>query len=98
LKGPTDFLVESGAYAVFFPHGVGHQIGLDVHDVESFGDQIHYPMGRKRSTQFGVKYLRMDMDLEEGMTFTIEPGVYFVPAIIRSAELREKFRASVDIE
>jgi Xaa-Pro aminopeptidase len=98
LRGPTDLLVESGAYAVFFPHGVGHQLGLDVHDVESFGDAILYPKGRKRSPLFGVKYLRMDMDLEEGMTFTIEPGIYFVPAIIRSKELREKHAAHVDFE
>ena len=98
LKGKADALVEVGAHAVFFPHGLGHQIGLDVHDMESFGDRVHYPNGRTRSTQFGTKYLRMDMDLAEGMTFTIEPGLYFVPAIIRSAELRAQFKGLVDFE
>ena len=98
LKGSTDSIVETGAHAVFFPHGVGHPIGLDVHDLESFGDRILYPGGRTRSTQFGTKYLRMDMDLSEGMTFTIEPGVYFVPQIIRSPALRAQFKDQVDFE
>ena len=95
MEGSVDGLVESGAHAVFFPHGVGHQIGLDVHDLETLGDRIHYPNGRTRSSQFGTAYLRMDMDLEEGMTFTIEPGLYFVPAILASAELRERFKTQV---
>jgi Xaa-Pro aminopeptidase len=95
LKGTADALVESGAHAVFFPHGVGHQLGLDVHDLETFGDRILYPGGRTRSPQFGTSYLRMVMDLAEGMTFTIEPGIYFVPQIIRSAELRSKFKDQV---
>ena len=95
LAGNPDGLVESGAHAIFFPHGLGHQLGLDVHDLEAFGDRIHYPAGRTRSAQFGTQYLRMDMDLEEGMTFTIEPGLYFVPAILRDPELRERFKSQV---
>lgn len=95
LVGNPDGLVESGAHAMFFPHGLGHQLGLDVHDLEAFGDRIHYPAGRTRSTQFGTQYLRMDMDLEAGMTFTIEPGLYFVPAIIRNPEFRERFKSQV---
>ena len=98
LKGSPAGLVESGAHAMFFPHGVGHQIGLDVHDLEAFGDLIHYPQGRTRSTQFGTQYLRMDMDLVAGMTFTIEPGIYFVPAILRSPKFREQFRGQVDFQ
>mgnify|MGYP000858730228 CR=1 FL=1 len=96
LRGPADALVESGAHALFFPHGLGHQLGLDVHDLEAFGDRIHYPAGRTRSAQFGTRYLRMDMDLQPGMTFTIEPGLYFVPAIIRSPEFRRQFKDQVD--
>ncbi|MBK7860710.1 MAG: aminopeptidase P family protein [Archangiaceae bacterium] len=96
LKGNPDALVESGAHAVFFPHGVGHQLGLDVHDLETFGDRVLYPGGRTRSSQFGTRYLRMDMDLAEGMTFTIEPGIYFVPQLIRSPELRALFKDQVD--
>jgi Xaa-Pro aminopeptidase len=98
LTGSPDALVECGAHAVFFPHGLGHQLGLDVHDLEAFGDRVHYPHGRTRSTQFGTQYLRMDMDLEEGMTFTIEPGLYFVPAILHSTELRARFGAQVNWE
>ncbi len=98
LKGNVNSLVEAGAHAVFFPHGLGHQIGLDVHDMESFGDRVHYPNGRTRSAQFGTKYLRMDLDLAEGMTFTIEPGLYFVPAILRSLEIQDQFKGQVDFE
>lgn len=98
LIGKADALVEAGAHALFFPHGLGHQIGLDVHDVESFGDRIHYPHGRTRSSQFGLAYLRMDMDLAEGMVFSIEPGLYFVPAILRNPEFRSKFRGQVNFE
>lgn len=95
LSGSVDGLVESGAHAVFFPHGVGHQLGLDVHDLEAFGDRVLYPRGRTRSDQFGTAYLRMDMDLEPGMTFTIEPGLYFVPAILHSDALRARFAGQV---
>ncbi len=96
LQGSLDELVETGAHALFFPHGVGHLIGLDVHDMETFGDAIAYPKGRSRSTQFGTAYLRLDMDLEPGMCFTIEPGIYFVPAILRDKERRKEFRKQVD--
>ncbi|MCA8954870.1 MAG: aminopeptidase P N-terminal domain-containing protein [Planctomycetes bacterium] len=91
LHGDPDGLIESGAHAVFFPHGVGHLIGIDVHDMETFGDAIAYPAGRTRSTQFGTAYLRLDMDLLPGMTFTIEPGIYFVPAILGNSAFREQF-------
>ena len=96
LNGNADALVESGAHAVFFPHGIGHLIGLDVHDMEAFGDAISYPVGRKRSTQFGTGYLRLDMDLVAGMCFTVEPGIYFVPAILSDAKFREQFRDQVN--
>lgn len=98
LRGNPEALVEAGAHAMFFPHGLGHQLGLDVHDLETFGDRVHYPGGRKRSDQFGLCYLRMDMDLEVGMTFTIEPGLYFVPAILHNAEFRARFKAQVNWE
>ena len=98
LRGHPDSLVESGAHALFFPHGVGHLIGLDVHDMEAFGDVIAYPNGRTRSEQFGLGYLRLDIDLEPGMTFTIEPGIYFVPAILHSEKFREQFKEQVDFD
>ncbi|HLU38993.1 MAG TPA: aminopeptidase P family protein [Planctomycetota bacterium] len=98
LHGKPDDLVESGAHALFFPHGVGHLLGLDVHDMETFGDAVAYAPGRTRSAQFGTKYLRLDLDLEPGMAFTIEPGIYFVPAILHHAEFRDRFQGQVDFE
>ena len=96
MHGDADALVESGAHAVFFPHGVGHLIGLDVHDMEGFGDLIHYPPGRKRSAQFGTAFLRLDVDMAPGMCVTIEPGVYFVPPILHDPALRKRFRGQVN--
>ncbi|MFO1076386.1 MAG: aminopeptidase P family protein [Planctomycetota bacterium] len=96
LKGDVDALVESGAHALFFPHGVGHLLGLDVHDMEAFGDLIGYAPGRTRSKQFGTAYLRLDRDLQPGMCFTIEPGIYFVPAILRDAKFRKQWKGQVD--
>ncbi len=96
LRGAVDGLVESGATGVFFPHGVGHLIGLDVHDLENFGDRPAYAPGRNRPTQFGARYLRMDLDLEANMVVTVEPGFYVVPAILRDPELRDRFSAQVD--
>ncbi len=96
MKGNPDELVATGAHAMFFPHGVGHLLGLDVHDMEAFGDLIGYGAGRKRSEQFGTAYLRLDLDLEPGMCFTIEPGIYFVPAILRDAKFRKQFKGLVD--
>lgn len=96
LRGAADELVESGAHALFFPHGVGHLLGLDVHDMEAFGDLIAYAPGRTRSKQFGTAYLRLDLDLEPGMCVTIEPGIYFVPAILRDAKFKKQFRGQVD--
>ena len=89
--------VESGAHALFFPHGVGHLIGLDVHDMEGFGDRQAYPPGRSRSSQFGTGYLRLDIDLEAGMAVTIEPGFYIVPAIFDDATLTGRFADQIDL-
>ena len=87
LRGEVDGLVERGAHALFFPHGVGHLLGLDVHDMEDLGDRAGYAPGRARSRQFGLAYLRLDRDLEPGMVVTIEPGLYLVPAILTDPAL-----------
>src|SRR5690606_37887879 len=68
--------------ALFFPHGVGHLLGLDVHDMEDLGDRAGDAPGRTRSTRFGDAYLRLDRDLAPGMAVTIEPGFYQVPGIL----------------
>ena len=75
---------------------MGHLIGLDVHDLENFGDTAAYGPGRTRSDQFGTGYLRLDLDLEAGMVVTIEPGFYIVPAILHDKTLRERFSGLVD--
>lgn len=87
FRGDVDGLVERGAYTIFFPHGVGHLLGLDVHDMEDLGDRAGYAPGRTRSERFGDRYLRLDRDLQAGMAVTIEPGFYQVPAILRDDSL-----------
>ena len=100
LDGPEPWgaLVENGAHAMFFPHGTGHLLGLDVHDLEAFGDAIAYAPGRTRSPQFGTAYLRLDLDLQPGMCVTIEPGIYFVPAILHDTKFRKQFKGQVDFK
>jgi Xaa-Pro aminopeptidase len=93
LRGDPENLVERGAHALFFPHGVGHLLGLDVHDMEDLGDRAGYASGRRRSEQFGLGYLRLDRDLEPGMVVTIEPGLYMVPAILGDEALSGPFFA-----
>jgi Xaa-Pro aminopeptidase len=82
LRGDVDSLLAQGAHALFFPHGVGHLLGLDVHDMEDLGDRAGYAAGRTRSAQFGLSYLRLDRDLLPGMAVTIEPGFYQVPSLL----------------
>lgn len=98
LRKPADDCVASGAAAVFFPHGVGHQLGLDVHDLRTFGDAVLYAPGRTRSTEPGLSFLRMDLDLAPGMVVTVEPGVYFVPPMLRDPERRARFAEFVDFD
>lgn len=81
LRGDPAELAARNAHAGFYPHGLGHLIGLDAHDMEDFGDLAGYAPGRTRRPEFGNKFLRLDRDLEPGMTVTIEPGIYLVPAI-----------------
>lgn len=96
LRGEPRELVEVGAHALFFPHGVGHLLGMDVHDMEDLGDLAGYAPGRVRSAQFGLSYLRLDRDLAPGMAVTIEPGFYVVPAILRDARFAPLVEAHVD--
>lgn len=98
LKGDVDSLVETGAYALFFPHGIGHLLGLDVHDMEDLGDLAGYAEGRVRSDRFGLCYLRLNRPLQAGMTVTIEPGFYQVPAILNDPERRSRYADQVNWE
>ncbi|MDB9529098.1 aminopeptidase P family protein [Oscillatoria sp. CS-180] len=96
LKGDPDGLVEQDAHALFFPHGVGHLLGLDVHDMEDLGDLAGYASGRSRSDRFGLAFLRLDRPLQAGMAVTIEPGFYQVPGILQDAVRREAYSDCVD--
>lgn len=83
MKGDTEEALRAGAHALFLPHGLGHMMGLDVHDMEGLG-QIHvgFDEETRPSTQFGTGSLRMGRKLEEGFVVTDEPGIYFIPDLI----------------
>lgn len=98
LRGNPADLVETDAIALFFPHGVGHLLGLDVHDMEDLGDLAGYASGRTRSDRFGLCYLRLDRPLQSGMLVTIEPGFYQVPAILNDLERRSRYQQMVNWE
>ncbi|MBN1983191.1 MAG: aminopeptidase P N-terminal domain-containing protein [Chitinivibrionales bacterium] len=83
LRGSIDDIVESGSHALFFPHGLGHQLGLDAHDMENFGENnVGYDTTVQRSRTFGLSNLRFARRLEQSMVLTVEPGIYFIPALI----------------
>ncbi len=88
MKGDADEVVAAGAHALFMPHGLGHMMGLDVHDMEGLGENyVGYNDEVKRSTQFGLKSLRFALPYKPGHVFTVEPGIYFIP------ELFDKWKA-----
>ena len=83
MKGDIGEAVAAGAHALFFPHGLGHMMGMDVHDMENIGESfVGYDDTVARSTQFGLGYLRLARKLEPGFVLTVEPGLYFIPALI----------------
>ncbi|MCE5257354.1 MAG: aminopeptidase P family protein [Spirochaetaceae bacterium] len=87
MRGDPGEAVAAGAHALFFPHGLGHMIGLDVHDMEGLGeDRVGYGPGMARSPRFGLASLRLAKELKPGMVHSIEPGIYFIPALIEKWE------------
>ena len=92
LRGSIDDLVTSGAVAVFFPHGLGHLIGITVHDAGG------YPSGRERSSHPQFRYLRTDRPLEAGMITSVEPGVYFIDALLTDPAVRAEHAATINWE
>jgi Xaa-Pro aminopeptidase len=83
MKGNIDDAVKAGAHALFMPHGLGHMMGMDVHDMEGLGENyVGYSDEVKRSDQFGLAYLRFALPYKPGHVFTIEPGCYFIPELI----------------
>jgi len=100
-KGDTHEAVEAGAHALFFPCGTGHMMGLDIHDMENLGEQWVGYDGVPKSTQFGLKSLRLGKDLQPGYVLTIEPGIYFIPDLMdlwRSENHLEQFLNYEEIE
>ncbi len=83
MKGDTQEAVAAGAHALFFPHGLGHMMGLDVHDMENLGQNyVGYDEEIQPSSQFGLAFLRLARRLQPGFVLTVEPGCYFIPALI----------------
>ena len=82
MKGNVDDALANGAHALFFPCGLGHMMGLDVHDMEDLGEVYVGYDEEPKSTQFGLKSLRLGRKLEPGFVLTIEPGIYFIPELI----------------
>lgn len=102
MKGDMAEAVAAGAHALFLPHGLGHMMGLDVHDMENLG-QIHvgYDDEVRPSKQFGLAFLRMGRKLEPGFVITDEPGCYFIPALIdqwKAAKLHAEFINYPEVE
>ncbi len=92
MKGDPEEAARIGAYALFFPCGLGHMMGLDVHDMENLGEQyVGYSDGEVKSKQFGFKSLRLARKLEPGFVFTVEPGIYFIPELIDKWQAEKQF-------
>ncbi len=99
MKGDVDEAVNAGAHAMFFPHGLGHMMGLDVHDMEGLGENlVGYSEEIQRSDQFGTAYLRLGKKLESGYVITVEPGIYFIPALIDKWRSEGKFTDFINYE
>ncbi len=99
MKGNVEEAVKAGAHTLFFPHGLGHMMGLDVHDMEGLGeDYVGYNDQVKRSSQFGTAYLRMGKELKPGMVMTIEPGIYFIPVLIDLWKSEDKHTDFINYE
>lgn len=97
MKGDTDEAVAAGAHALFMPHGLGHMMGLDVHDMEALGENnIGYNEEVRRSDQFGLAFLRFALPYKPGHVFTVEPGIYFIPELINLWKSEGKFRQFIN--
>jgi Xaa-Pro aminopeptidase len=91
MMGNAEEAVQLGAHAMFFPCGLGHQMGLDIHDMENLGEVYVGYDGKPKSTQFGIKSLRLAKPLVPGLVLTIEPGIYFVPSLIDMWKAEKRF-------
>ncbi len=98
LQGSVDELMVDNLHALFMPHGIGHLLGLDVHDMEDLGDRAGYAPWIERSKTFGLRSLRLDRELEVGMTLTIEPGFYQIPSILKQPERFAQVKGRLNLD
>jgi Xaa-Pro aminopeptidase/Xaa-Pro dipeptidase len=99
FRGDPAEIVETGAYALCFQCGLGHQIGLDVHDMEALGeDRVGYDTEIARASLFGLRSLRLGKRLKAGMTVTVEPGLYFIPELIDRWRAEGRHRSMIDYD
>ena len=98
MKGNVEEAVKAGAHAIFFPHGLGHMLGLDVHDMEGLGENYVGYEDFPRDMQFGLKSLRLARKLRSGYVFTVEPGIYFIPELIKRWKEANKFTEFLNYE
>ena len=97
VRGDVDRVVDNGAFALFFPHGLGHLLGLDVHDMESLGeDHVGYSEAFRRDHRFGLDRLRLAKPLAEGFVVTVEPGIYFIPQLIEAWRQQRRFADQIN--
>jgi len=99
MKGDTDQALAAEAHTLFMPHGLGHMMGMDVHDMEGLGeDFVGYDDNTQRATTFGTAYLRLGKELKPGFVLTVEPGIYFIPDLIDKFRNEGKFMEFVDYD
>jgi len=99
MKGDVDEAVAKGAHALFYPHGLGHMMGMDVHDMEGLGeDYVGYDNEVQRADQFGLAFLRMARRLKPGFVVTVEPGIYFIPDLIDIWKSEGKFKEFINYD
>ena len=99
MRGDVKEAVNAGAHALFFQCGLGHMMGLDVHDMEGLGeDYVGYTESIKRNPQFGLRSLRLGKELKKDYVITVEPGIYFIPQLIDLWKSEMKLKEFIDYD